>query len=193
MKIQLFLVLFFLPLLSFAELSTPHTYAVLKTSQGDIRLKLYNRDSPKTVENFVGLAKGVKVFRDAHTGKKVRDRPFYTNMIFHKIHPDLGIQTGCPWGTGKGWPGFTIEDETNNKITFDRPYLLAMAKINNQTSSAGSQFFITTKKAPHLNGKYTIFGEVVSGHNIVVNISKAPRDSMMKPLKPIKLNEVIIE
>ena len=193
MKLIFFISLFFLPLFSLAQLSAPHSFAVLKTSKGDIRVKLYNRDSPKTVENFVNLAKGLQTYRDASTGKKMKNTPFYKDLLFHKVHPDLGIQTGCPWGNGKGWPGYTIEDETNNKLTFDRPYLMAMSKISEKKDSAGSQFFITTKRANHLNGKYTIFGEVVTGQEVVLNISKAPRDSMMKPISPIKLIEVLIE
>lgn len=190
---RLIIILLFFPTLSWAQLSAPHSYAVLKTNKGDIRLKLYNRESPKTVENFIGLAKGIKEYRNATTGKKVNGVPFYNGQVFHKVHPDLGIQTGCPWGNGKGWPGYTIEDETDNKLVFDRPYLLAMAKIPDRTKSAGSQFFITTKKASHLDGKYTIFGEVVTGQEIVKSISREPRDAMMKPLSKITLDEVIIE
>ena len=193
MALRIFLLLFCLSFSAQAQLSVPHTFAVLRTSQGDIRLKLYNRDSPKTVENFIGLAKGVKEYRDAKSGKKVNDKPFYNGLIFHKVHPQLGIQTGCPWGNGKGWPGYTIEDETSNKLTFDRPYLVGMAKIQGQNNSAGSQFFITTQKSPHLDGQYTVFGEVVTGQEIVKEISRAARDSMMKPVSPIILKEVIIE
>ncbi|MCJ8278261.1 MAG: peptidylprolyl isomerase, partial [Bdellovibrionales bacterium] len=167
MFLRLITLIVIMPSLSWAQLSAPNSFAVLKTSKGDIRLKLFNRDSPKTVENFIGLAKGLKQFRDAKTGKKVKDRPFYNGQIFHKVHPDLGIQTGCPWGNGKGWPGYTIADEAKNNLVFDRPYLVAMAKIPGRNKSAGSQFFITTKKATHLNGQYTIFGEVASGHEIV--------------------------
>ena len=123
----------------------------------------------------------------------MNDKPFYNGLIFHKVHPQLGIQTGCPWGNGKGWPGYTIEDETSNKLTFDRPYLVGMAKIQGQNNSAGSQFFITTQKSPHLDGQYTVFGEVVTGQEIVKEISRAARDSMMKPVSPIILKEVIIE
>ncbi len=168
------------------------TYAVLKTSKGDIRLKLFNREAPMSVENFVGLATGKKQFRDVKTGKKIKDQIFYKDMIFHKVHPDLVIQTGCPWGNGKGWPGYTIKQE-ENELKFDRPYLVAMAKIQGNENSAGSQFFITTKPHDHFNGKYTVMGEVETGKAVVDAISRAPRDAMMRPLEPIKLNEVVIE
>lgn len=176
-----------------AQESLPNNFAVIKTSMGDIRVKLYNNTAPKTVNNFVGLSKGTLPYKDANTGKKVANKAFYKDMIFHKIHPTLGIQTGCPWGTGKGWPGFTIKDEINRKLKFDRPFLVAMAKIDRQPDSAGSQFFITTKAQPHLDGQYTIFGEVVSGYDVVKQISRQPRDAMMKPLNPIKMSEIVIE
>lgn len=168
------------------------TYAVLKTSEGDIRIKLYNRDAPISVENFVGLALGKKQFRNIKTGKKVKNTVFYKDLIFHKVHPDLAIQTGCPWGNGKGWPGYTIKQE-KNELKFDRPYLVAMAKIQGNENSAGSQFFITTKPQPHLDKDYTVMGEVETGKTVVDTISRVPRDAMMRPLEPVKLIEVIIE
>ena len=168
------------------------TFAVLKTSKGDIRLKLYKKEAPQTVENFVGLATGTKQFRDIKTGKKIKDTVFYKDMHFHKVHPDLGIQAGCPWGTGKGWPGYTLKAE-KNELKFDQPYLIAMSKINGNDNSVGSQFFITTKIAPHLNKDYTVFGEVIDGKKVVDAISRVSRDAMMKPLKSIMLKEVIIE
>lgn len=175
-----------------AEENALFSFVTLKTSMGNIRLKLYKREAPKTVENFIGLANGTKAFRNTETGKKVKGVPFYKNMIFHKVHPKLGIQTGCPWGNGKGWPGYTIKEE-KNELAFDRPYLVTMAKIGNDTNSSGSQFFITTTKAPHLDGQYTVIGEVISGQQIVKAISRVKRDAMMRPLKPIQLKEVVVD
>ncbi|MCB0379057.1 MAG: peptidylprolyl isomerase [Bdellovibrionales bacterium] len=193
MRVLIFTAFVLTSLFAHSQESGLNTFVLLKTSMGDIRLKLYNKDAPLTVQNFVELARGSKPYKDAKTGKRVLDKPFYNGLIFHKVHPKLGIQSGCPWGTGKGWPGFTIKDETGNKLNFDRPYLLGMAKIDGQPDTAGSQFFISTKALPHLNGQYTVFGEVVSGHDVVKRISRAPRDSMMKPLKSITLTEVIVE
>ena len=159
---------------------------------GDIRLKLFKDKAPKTVGSFLGLVTGEKIYNDIKTGKRVRNTPFYKDMIFHKVHPDLGIQTGCPLGNGKGWPGFTIRDEKND-IKFDRGFLVAMSKIEGNPDSAGSQFFITVKPAEHLNGKYTVIGEVAAGHEIVKNISKVKRDVMMKPVEPVRLFEVLVD
>ncbi len=177
---------------SYAQPAGLFSFAVLKTSEGDIRLKLYNREAPLSVDNFIGLASGKKQFRDIKTGKKVKNTVFYKDMIFHKVHPDLVIQTGCPWGNGKGWPGYTVKQEQNS-LKFDRPYLVAMAKIEGNENSAGSQFFITTKALPYLDKDYTVMGEVETGHNVVDLISHAPRDAMMRPLEPIQLIEVVIE
>lgn len=175
-----------------AESNALFTFVTLKTSRGDIRLKLFKKEAPLTVENFVGLATGKKQYRDVRSGKKVKDEVFYKDMIFHKVHPDLGIQTGCPWGNGKGWPGYTMKNESN-EIKFDRPYLITMSKIQGNPDSVGSQFLITTKDLPYLDEKYTVFGEVESGQEIVDAIAKAPRDAIMRPLSVIKLQEVIVE
>ncbi len=188
----LFCILFFTSSSAFAQGNALFAFATLKTSEGDIRLKLYKKEAPSYVDNFIGLAKGTKQFRDVRSGKKVRDVPFYQDMIFHKVHPKLGIQTGCPWGNGKGWPGYTLKGETNS-LKFDKPYLVGMARIKDDDNSVGSQFFITTEKAPHLNEKYTVMGEVDRGFAIVDKISRAPRDAMMKPLRPIKMKRIVVE
>lgn len=164
----------------------------IETSEGSIKFRLNKKEAPNYVENFVGLATGRKQFLDAKTGEKVEGKKFYKNMIFHKVHPDLGIQTGCPWGTGKGWPGYTVPQE-KNELKFDQPYLIGMALIEGKKNSVGSQFFITTKKAPHLDDDYTVIGKVTSGMEIVDKIARAPSDAMMRPIEPIKLEEVIIE
>lgn len=176
-----------------AQDSLPGSIATLKTSMGDIRIRLFPKDAPQTVATFVGLATGSKSFSDVKTGKTMRDVPFYKDMIFHKIHPKLGIQTGCPFGDGRGWPGFTLRDEAKASMKFDRRFLVALAKIPGQKSSGGSQFFITTEISPHLNGKYVIFGEVTSGTEVVEKVSRQEIDAMMRPINPIRLKEVLIE
>jgi len=177
---------------TWAEPNALFAYVTLKTSMGNIQLKLYKKEASRTVENFMGLASGSKSYRDVKTGKKAINKSFYQDMVFHKIHPELGIQTGCPWGNGKGWPGFTIKQEKND-LKFDRPYLVAMSRTIQDPNSVGSQFFITTAAAPHLNENYTVMGEVVFGQDVVRKISMQKRDAMMKPLKPIKLMEVNID
>lgn len=167
-------------------------FVTIKTSLGDIRVKLYKKDAPRTVDNFLQLALGRKSYRNAKTGKKVKDLPFYKDMVFHKIHPDLAIQTGCPWGTGKGWPGFTMKEE-RNELRFDRPFLMGMSKIQGDPNSVGSQFFITTVAAPHLDKDHTVIGEVIQGEDVVRLISQQKRDAMMKPLQPIKMIEVVVD
>lgn len=167
-------------------------FVTLKTSMGNVRLKLFKEQAPRAVKNFVELATGKKSFNEIKTGKKIENTPFYKNMIFHKVHPDLGIQTGCPLGNGKGWPGFTLRNETN-EIKFDKGFLMAMAKVEGNPDSMGSQFFITVKPAKHLNGKYTVMGEVVAGHEVVKNISLVKSDAMMKPVEPVKLLEVVVD
>lgn len=171
--------------------------AVLDTSMGKIRIKLYENKTPKTVENFVALAMGTKRFIDASTGKQVDNTPFYRDMIFHRVFPKYFIQTGCPWKDGRGWPGFYIEDEIRNDLKFDREGLVAMSKKDESRTStsatAGSQFFISLAPLPYLDGKFTIFGEVTSGMDIVRQISEVPTNSLMIPEKPVVLNNITIE
>lgn len=187
-----FVLILFFSFNSSAEENALFSFVQLETSLGEIKLKLYKKEAPNSVENLIGLADGTKPFRDVQTGKKVKDTIFYKDMIFHKVHPELGIQTGCPWGNGKGWPGYTLKQE-KNELVFDRPYLVAMAKIEGDPNSVGSQFFITTKSAPHLNKKYTVIGEVVRGMDTVNKIARVARDAMMKPLKPVILKRIVIE
>ncbi len=191
-RLFLFVLLFMHAKVVFSNPDFSFVFVTLKTSMGDVRLKLFKAEAPETVENFIDLVTGKKTYSDIKTGKRIKNTPFYKNMIFHKVHPDLGIQTGCPLGNGKGWPGFTIRNETNN-IKFDRGFLVAMSKIKDNPDSMGSQFFITVKPMEHLNGKYIVMGEVVAGHEIVRNISKVKKDAMMKPVEPVKLLEVLLD
>ena len=193
MKSLIFLLFIATSIPTFGQKAAPDSYAVLKTSMGNIRIKLYRDQAPDTVTNFVGLAKGIKDFKDVRTGKTQTKTAFYKNLIFHRTHPKLGISTGCPWGTGHGWPGFTIAQELQPEMKFDRPFLVGMSAIPKQPNSAGSQFFITTEAMPHINGKYAIFGEVIEGFEVVKKISKVRHDAMMKPIKDVLLKETIIE
>ena len=133
-------------------------FATLHTTAGPIRLELFPNHSPKTVANFVELAEGTKPYIDPRTGQP-GSGPYYNGVIFHRVIANFMIQGGDPTGTGRGGPGFTIPDEFHPELTFNRPYLLAMANTG-RPNSGGAQFFITVSNTTHLNFKHTIFGEV---------------------------------
>jgi len=166
-----------------------HYTADLQTDLGLIEVELYPDQAPLTVGNFVGLAQGTQPWRDPLTGNIVR-RPLYTALTFHRVIPGFMIQGGDPEGTGEGNPGYQFKNEVRPDLTFDRPGRLAMANAGPDTN--GCQFFITTSAQPHLNGKYTIFGQVTGGQDVVTAISKVPRDPQDKPLTPIHLRSVDI-
>ena len=147
------------------------TAATLHTNHGAIAIELFDEDAPKTVENFLKLA------RDG----------FYDGVVFHRIIPDFMIQGGDPTGTGMGGPGYTFEDEFNdNKIVRG-----ALAMANAGPNTNGSQFFIvTTGAAPWLDGKHTVFGRVTSGMDVVDKISQLPCDARDKPRDPATIDRV---
>src|SRR5277367_1176530 len=172
--------------------SEPGTYAIFYTSLGNIVCRLFPVDAPKTVANFIGLATGTKAWTDATT-HQLKHTPLYSGTVFHRVIPDFMIQGGDPTATGMGSPGYQFPDEFGPKHEFNKPGILAMA--NSGPNTNGSQFFITvTGSLPtHLNGKHTIFGEVVSGQDVVDNISKVPRNESDKPNTPVKLIRVAIK
>ena len=133
------------------------TTATIHTNLGDIKVTLFADQAPKTVRNFTGLAEGTKEWTDPRVRAK-STAPLYDGTIFHRIIPGFMIQGGDPLGTGTGGPGFRFEDEFHPELTFDRPYLLAMANAGPNTN--GSQFFITVAATTWLNFKHSIFGEV---------------------------------
>ncbi len=164
-------------------------HATLATSMGDIRVRLLSETAPKTVENFVGLATGQRTWTDPKTGEE-RSDSLYNGTVFHRVIPDFMIQGGDPLGTGTGGPGYQFEDEVQGGPSFDKPGYLAMANAGPNTN--GSQFFVTVAATPWLDGKHTIFGEVVDGQDVADAISKtsATRD---RPDTEVVLNEVRIE
>lgn len=164
-------------------------YATLKTSMGNIVVRLYEDKAPRTVENFVGLATGTKEWTDPKTGKKVK-RPLYNGTIFHRVIPNFMIQGGDPLGTGRGGPGYKFDDEFNPDLRHSKPGILSMANTGPNTN--GSQFFITTAPTPHLDNRHSVFGEVVQGQDVVVAIGNVPRGPNDRPLKDVVLNEVVI-
>jgi len=129
---------------------TPSIKAVMKTTKGDINLELYGTQTPYTVANFVNLAK----------------RGYYDGLNFHRVIDNFMIQGGCPFGTGRGGPGYKFQDEFVKELVHDRPGILSMANAGRNTN--GSQFFITHVKTPWLNGKHTVFGSVETDKDMAV-------------------------
>lgn len=167
----------------------PGTYAIIYTSMGNIVCRLFPDEAPKAVANFVGLAKGTKVWKDPKTAKNKRT-PLYSGTDFHRVIPGFMIQGGDPAGDGTGDPGYEFEDEINPTRVFDHAGILAMANHGKNTN--GCQFFITVAPAEHLNGGYTVFGEVVSGQEVADAISNVPRDDNDKPNSPVEIVRIVI-
>jgi peptidyl-prolyl cis-trans isomerase A (cyclophilin A) len=161
----------------------------LHTNHGDIVLNLFEDHAPQTVANFVGLATGTREYADPSTGARTTGR-FYDGLTFHRIINGFMIQGGCPLGTGTGGPGYTFGDEFHPELSFNRPYLLAMANAGPGTN--GSQFFITVGPTPHLNRKHTIFGEVADqpSRDVVDQIAQARTGRNDRPVDPVVINSV---
>jgi peptidyl-prolyl cis-trans isomerase A (cyclophilin A) len=168
----------------------PGTYAVFETSQGNIVIRLLEKEAPKTVANFIGLAEGTKEFKDSKTGQKTK-RPYYDGLIFHRVIPNFMIQGGCPLGQGYGGPGYEFADEFHPSLKHDKPGKLSMANAGPNTN--GSQFFLTVAATPWLDGKHSIFGEVVEGQDVANKISALPRDANDRPKTPVVINKLKIE
>ena len=167
-------------------------YATLTTSLGPVRIKLFPDHAPKTVRNFVGLADGSGEWTDPRTGGK-GEGPLYSGTVFHRVIPGFMVQGGDPLGTGTGGPGYRFEDEFHPELSFDRPYLLAMANAGPGTN--GSQFFITVARTPHLNRKHTIFGEVSdeAGRAVVDAIAGVRTGAMDRPTQDVVIESVRVE
>jgi peptidyl-prolyl cis-trans isomerase A (cyclophilin A) len=166
-------------------------YAVMTTSQGVITLRLFEKEAPITVRNFTGLVRGTKEFRDPKTGQMVK-RPFFTGVTFHRVIPGFMIQGGDPTGTGGYDAGYTIADEFVPTLKFDVTGRLAMANTGDPHTGS-TQFFITDGTPQHLNGKHTIFGQVVDGQDVVTKIAHVPRGANDKPTTPVKITSIKLE
>ncbi|MBL8952334.1 MAG: peptidylprolyl isomerase [Myxococcaceae bacterium] len=165
-------------------------YATFTTSEGSFVVKLFSKEAPKTVTNFVGLATGEKEWTDPRDGKKKTGVALYSESICHRIIAGFMIQCGDPTGTGRGDPGYRFEDEFQSGRGFDKPGLLAMANAGPGTN--GSQFFVTVSTPKYLNNKHTIFGEVVSGYDQVEKISKVATQPGDKPVKDVVIKKIEI-
>ena len=148
--------------------------AEIETTLGKMTVKLFPDEAPKTVGNFVALA----------------EKGFYDGVVFHRVIPGFMIQTGDPTGTGRGGPGYSIPDEFSPKLRHDKAGMLSMANAGPDTG--GSQFFITHGPTAHLDDHHAVFGQVVSGQDVVKKIGDVPRDRSDKPLSPVKMVKVMI-
>lgn len=168
------------------------TTVIMRTSEGDITIDLFDDKAPNTVANFLGLATGEKEWADPYTGQPSHGK-FYNGLTFHRIIKQFMIQGGCPLGTGTSGPGYEFDDEIDPSLKFDKPYLLAMANAGLRRGmdgkvhgTNGSQFFITTVPTPWLDGHHTIFGEVAddASKKVVDKLEAVETDPMDRPLEP---------
>ena len=148
--------------------------AEFNTNKGNFKIELYGDKAPVTTGNFIKLV----------------DNGFYNGLIFHRVIPNFMVQCGCPHGTGRGGPGYTIRDEFHPDLKHDSKGMLSMANAGPNTG--GSQFFITVAPTPWLNGKHSIFGKVIEGMEVVDSISKVEKDRNDKPLQNVVVNSVKI-
>lgn len=164
---------------------------IFDTTMGRLTCKLFSKEAPKTVDNFIGLATGTKEWTDPVTQQKVTGKPFYDGTTFHRVIPNFMIQGGDRLGTGAGDAGYFFDDEFSPSLRFDVPGRLAMANAGPNTN--GSQFFITEVPVPDLNGKHTIFGQC-DAHSVVLvgAIARVQRDAQDKPITPVVINKVTI-
>jgi cyclophilin family peptidyl-prolyl cis-trans isomerase len=146
----------------------------METSKGTVTIGLYDDKVPKTTQNFKDLiAKG-----------------FYDGLVFHRVIKQFMLQAGCPQGTGTGGPGYQFDDEFHTDLKHDKPGILSMANAGPNTN--GSQFFITTVATPWLDGKHTVFGEVIDGMDVVTAIEKTPTGDGDRPIAEVKMTRVTV-
>jgi peptidyl-prolyl cis-trans isomerase A (cyclophilin A) len=164
-------------------------FADIETSLGTLTVQLFEKETPNTVANFVGLATGSKAWTDPRTGQPGQG-PYYDNTIFHRVIPGFMVQCGDPTGTGRGGPGYRFADEFHPNLRHDRAGILSMANAGPGTN--GSQFFITEGPTPHLDKRHSVFGAVTKGLDIVGRIANVPRDRGDRPLENVVLKSVRI-
>lgn len=168
-------VLFTICLLTIPLSSGARKFARWHTSMGSFTAELYNEIVPITANNFVNLA----------------NSGFYNNLIFHRVVANFVIQDGCPYGTGYGGPGYTIQDEFSPLLHHDQAGILAMARTS-APNSAGSQYYFTLAPTPHLDGGYAIFGKIIEGLNNVMAIGQVPTNANGLPLTPVNIHQLRI-
>ena len=166
------------------------TYAHFETSEGNFKIRLFDKEAPNTVANFTGLAEGSKEWRDPATGER-RKAPFYDGVVFHRVINGFMIQGGDPLGQGTGGPGYNFADEFHPTLRHTKAGILSMANAGPNTN--GSQFFITLAATPWLDNKHSVFGEVVDGMDVVQKIGSTQTGVNDRPVKPIAVESVTIE
>ena len=149
--------------------------AEFNTNKGNFKIELFEDKAPTTTKNFIKLA----------------NDGFYNGLIFHRVIQGFMIQGGCPEGTGRGGPGYSIKDEFHPDLKHECEGILSMANAGPNTG--GSQFFITVAPTPHLDNHHSVFGKVIEGMDVVMGISKAQKDRNDRPLSEIKINKVDIK
>ncbi len=167
----------------------PGTYAKFETTEGVFTVRLFDKEAPNTVANFIGLAEGTKEWRDPATGEKKKS-PYYDGVTFHRIIKGFMIQGGDRLGTGTGGPGYNFADEFHRSLRHDRAGILSMANAGPNTN--GSQFFITLDPTPHLDKRHSVFGEVAEGLAVVKKIGWVPTNRQDRPLTPVVMTHVTI-
>src|SRR3954447_12198078 len=170
--------------------------AIIDTTAGQLSCKLFDKQAPIGVANFIGLTEGTKEWKSPTSGKSMKGTPLYNGTIFLRVIPNFMIQGGDPAGTGSGQSGIAFGLEIAPGLNFDRPGRLAYANTSLPNSN-GSQFFITEQPTPDLNGNYTIFGQCSPATvALVKKIARMPRDqrpnAMDRPFNPVKINKITI-
>lgn len=162
--------------------------ADIVTDHGTLNCELFEEKTPVTVANFVGLARGLKAHINPVTGQRTTGIPYFDDVEFHRVLPDTLIQTGDPTGSGHGGPGYTIPDEIHPELSHNAPGVMSMA--NRGADTGGSQFFITERPLPHLDGHHTVFGQC-EPHRVIRSISHVPTRAMNEPVDPAPRIEMI--
>ncbi|MGF1468277.1 MAG: peptidylprolyl isomerase [Sandaracinaceae bacterium] len=162
-------------------------HARFKTSMGELIAVLFEEQAPRTVANFVALARGDVEWTHPRTGQRSSD-PLYSGTIFHRVITDFMIQGGDPQGTGTGGPGWKFGDEIHPELRHDKPGMLSMA--NSGPNTNGSQFFITEVPTPWLDGKHTVFGQVVEGADLIPKITRVATGPSDRPREDVVLHQV---
>ena len=158
-------------------------HAKLETSAGAILIRLFHDKAPNTVANFVGLARGLRKFKDPKSGEWV-SRPFYDGLTFHRVVPKFMIQSGCPRGDGRGGPGYVFDDEFGADLSHDKPGVVSMVNAGKNTN--GSQFFITEVPVPHLDRVHPIFGQVIGGIEVVHAIARSTKPVVIEKVTVVR-------
>ena len=165
-------------------------FARFDTTLGSFTVRLFDKEAPLTVENFVGLAEGTKEWTDPRTNQRVT-QPYYNGIVFHRVIDGFMIQGGDPLGQGIGGPGYTFADEFHPSARHNKPGMLSMANRGPNTNAG--QFFITLAPTPHLDDRHSVFGEVVEGMDVVKAIGSTKTDSRDRPAKDVVITTVTIE